>query len=336
MRHVLFINLLFLFLSLTACSDSNKQVVIQGETMGTFYSIKLIDEKNIDKEELKYQIDTLLIAINDSMSTYIPNSELSKLNQSTSTDWQTISQDLFNVIDFSQTMSDISNGAFDISVGPLVNLWGFGPNTTSLEVPDDEVIQSTLKKTGYKNISLNSENISIKKSFAEIHIDLSAIAKGYGVDRIAELLENKSITNYMVEIGGEVKASGINTKGQAWQIGIEKPQIGERHLQRVIALNNQAIASSGNYRNFFEKDGKFYSHTITPQTGHPVDHSLASVTVIADYAMTADAWATTLMVLGEKKGLKLAEEHKVAALFISHSHENKGEFSETYTSSFPK
>lgn len=337
MRNLLSIKLIFLFLSLSACSKTNEQVILQGETMGTFYSIKFIDSNsNISSENLKNNIDNILKDINASMSTYIPDSEISKFNQSESTDWQTISEDLFNVIDFSQTMAEISSGAFDITIGPLVNLWGFGPDKNLLEIPDDDIIHSSLKKIGYKKINLNSESLSMKKLLPEVYIDLSAIAKGYAVDKIAAALESRAISNYMVEIGGEVKASGINAKGQVWQIGIEKPQIGERHLQRIIALNNQAIASSGNYRNYFEKDGKNYSHTINPHTGYPVEHAVASVTVITDHTMTADAWATALMVLGAKTGVELAEQHKIAALFILHSHEKKGDFNEVYTSNFPQ
>jgi len=257
-----------------------------------------------------------LAEVNQQMSTYIKDSELSLINSTLATSAQFISLDLFTVIETAQEVSQLSGGAFDITVGPLVNLWGFGPDKMQHQAPEAEDIQSALGKTGYDKIVLSTRLLTLKKLLPGISIDLSALAKGYAVDEVANILEQQGIANYMVEIGGELHLKGKNLQDKNWRIAVEKPNIEKRELQRVLEITNIAMATSGDYRNFFEQDGKRFSHTIDPRTGYPITHKLASVTVLSDTTMKADAWATALMVLGPEEGYKVAEEQKLTVLFI--------------------
>ena len=291
-----------LFLLLSSCSNETatpESVRLKGVTMGTTYSMTIpVLPEGIEPETVKVGVEQLLVAINQSMSTYIINSELSQLNQSKSIDWVNLSDQLYTVIDQAQMISSRSNGAFDITVAPLVNLWGFGPEKSIGNKPSEDAIQQRLQQIGYQKIELRQSPRAIKKIDSAIEIDLSALAKGYGVDQIANYLASLGIEDYMVEIGGEIHLNGKNGHGTPWRIAIEKPAADQRSIQRVLLLESGAIATSGDYRNYFEKDGKRYSHTIDPRTGRPITHTLASVSVIAESTMKADGWATALMVLG--------------------------------------
>jgi FAD:protein FMN transferase len=306
---------------ISACQRApNDLLSIGGLTMGTTYSIKFIPQnKNIDKNKIYTDIEQILTDINQSMSTYITDSELSLLNQSKDGEWQDISDDLYLVIEHANNVSLITNGAFDITVGPLVNLWGFGPDPITRKIPDDSLLQAIKQHTGYKKIKLETSTKQILKSDPAIYIDLSGIAKGYAVDKIASYLDKHNIQNYLVEIGGELLGKGHNANHQAWQIGIEQAKSLERSVQRIINLNNIAMATSGDYRNYFEKESIRYSHTIDPATGKPILHNLASVTVLAKSAMQADAMATAFMVLGTNKTHQLADELGIAVYTLSKS-----------------
>jgi len=304
---------------ISACQRvPDKLVSITGLTMGTSYSIKLIPQQiSIDEERLHSDIEQILADINQSMSTYIPDSELSLLNQSKITDRQNLSEDLFTVIQHANNVSLMTNGAFDITVGPLVNLWGFGPEPFTQNIPDDSIVQSVKAHIGYQKIIIDRVSRQISKSDPDIYIDLSAIAKGFAVDKIARYLDKQNIQNYLVEIGGEIIAKGLNTHQQSWLIGIEQANVLERSVQRIVSLNNIAMATSGDYRNYFEKDGIRYSHTIDPATAAPIYHNLASVTVLNKSTMHADALATAFMVLGTKKAHTLANELGIAVYTLS-------------------
>jgi len=307
-----------LLTSLPACRNSNQDLVtINGLTMGTSYSIKIIPNKNeINKKSIQTNIEVILDDINQAMSTYINTSEVSLFNQSRESDWQTISEDLYQVIHHGYQVSSISNGAFDITVGPLVNLWGFGPDPYTREIPPDSIIQSVKAHTGYEKLVLDDTTQRISKSDPSVTIDLSGIAKGFAVDKIALHLDGLGIANYLVEIGGELIGKGINAKKQAWQIGIEQATPLERSVQRIVSLENIAMATSGDYRNYFEKDGVRYSHTIDPVSGKPINHTLAAVTVLHSSAMHADALATAFLVSGPEKSLALANQISVALYMI--------------------
>ena len=300
--------------------------------MGTSYTIKITgDNVNVSKIELKDSIELILEEINSEMSTYLPNSSLSRINQNQTIEWQTISSDLYEVIEEALSIGILSNGGFDITIGPLVNLWGFGVDEKSGVRPSDNEILQTMANTGFHNIQLSSNPYSIKKEKEELYVDLSGIAKGYAVDKITNYLNSINISNYMVEIGGEIRARGLNEKDKIWRIGIEQPLTKQRQVQRIIKLDNIAMASSGDYRNYFEEDGVRYSHIINPASGKPVTHNLVAVTVLSESTSTADGLATAMLILGLEEAYKLAEQEDIAAFFIFDTDDG---FQEKFTSQF--
>lgn len=288
-----------------------KRVALQGTTMGTSYSIKYLDAQG---RNLKPAIDSLLVVFNLSMSTYIPESEISRFNQEALLKYE--SPFFYPVLKRSKEVFLQTEGAFDPTVGPLVNAWGFGPEGRS--VPSDAVVDSLLRLVSYDSIFFDS--LAVCKMMKGMKLDFSALAKGYGVDIVADFIQSKGIDNLFVEIGGEVVASGVNDRGIPWRVGINYPTEDwekQQQAQAVVLLKNQALATSGNYRNFYEVDGVKYSHTISPVTGRPVRHSLLSASVFAPDCMTADAYATAFMVMGvEKAKAVLARDENLQAYFI--------------------
>lgn len=310
-----------LLLSMHAdAAAADDQVVLAGPTMGTRYTVKFYPgADHVDARLIQSEIDTLLERINDEMSTWRPDSELSRFNKSSSTGWFAVSADLAYVVEAAGAISALSNGAFDVTVGPVVNLWGFGPQRRAAELPSQQQIRETMDRVGYQRLSVRSTPPALRKQHADLYVDLSAIAKGFAVDEVARLLDDRRIPSYLVEIGGELKARGAKGDGSAWNVAIERPVSGERMAQDVVALRDVAIATSGDYRNYVQKDGKRYSHTIDPHTGRPVDHGLTSVSVITDSAMRADALATAIMVMGPENGYRLAVQEALAAQMILRS-----------------
>lgn len=316
-------------LFLTGCSDPVKKTgVFSGATMGTAYNITIVTEfTESERALLQAEIDALLVSINQSMSTYIEDSELSILNRSVPGSWQDVSEGLFNVLALSQRINELSGGGFDVTVGPLVNRWGFGPDFTIAQIPTDADIQRLLAEIGGRYIALSPELTQIKRA-KPIYIDLSAVAKGYGVDKLAEMLGEKGYNDFLVEIGGEIRLSGTNKHGKDWRIGIEAPVSSmEKLVQKAVSLTDTAIATSGDYRNFIELEGQRFSHTIDPRTGYPVQHNLVSVTVLDPLCARADALATAFNVLGYEKALLLANSQKIPAFFIIHTENGFQEFS---------
>ncbi len=314
----IFVLIIFLIIGVSACQQTNYEILaLNGLTMGTTYSVKInADNAFVEKNQISDDIDEILSEINQSMSTYIKESELSNINFSTISDWQSLSDDLFEVIDHAINVSLKTNGAFDITIAPLVNLWGFGPDELQNKIPTDEIIELTKKNTGYKKISIDKSLKKISKLDPNLHIDLSGIAKGFAVDKIARYLDKHGFKNYLIEIGGELIGKGLNKDNEIWQIGIENPNNNSDTIKRIVQLKDMAMATSGNYMNYFEKDGVRYSHTINPVTGKPIKHKLASVTVLDNSAMNADALATAFMVLGPEKALSLANNLKIAVYLI--------------------
>ena len=309
-------------MSLTACEqatevENQRLVIFSGLTMGTTYTIKINSPSStLDRTEVAEQINLRLNKVNDQMSTYLETSDLSLFNRSKSEDWIEIPTELYTVIKESLIIYKLSNNSFDITIAPVVNLWGFGPDKQSTIIPDETAIDEALERVGSQNIHLGAETYTIRKDNPELYIDLSAIAKGFAVDLIANYLDELMLNHYMVEIGGEIKTKGINPNNKIWQIGIEKPLDDQRTVQTIVALDNTGMATSGDYRNYFEKDGIRYSHTIDPSTGKPITQKLASVTVLHPSAMTADAMATALLVLGPEQGFELAVKENISALFL--------------------
>jgi thiamine biosynthesis lipoprotein len=289
----------------------------RGASMGTTYTVKVVNiPRDLKGTTVQTEIDAILQGINQRMSTYVSDSELSLFNRNAEISWIDASAELVDVVEQALNVSRLTGGAFDVTVGPLVNLWGFGSSTPAARTPSKLAIDAALAGVGYTRIHVRRSPTAIKKERPDIYVDLSAIAKGYAVDKVAERLEVLGIENYMVEVGGEVRANGYNSRGAPWRIAIEKPSDGERVVYTIVELNGMGLATSGDYRNYFEKDGRRYSHTIDPQTGRPITHKLASVTVASQSAMRADAFATALLVMGPEAGFRLAEEINLAAFFI--------------------
>ncbi len=316
----------FLLLTLaTGCQqqETTETIHLSGQTMGTTWSVAMLPNlEATDAASLKQRLQNRLNQINRLMSTYDPESELSRFNKQTSTDWFAISEETAQVIELSLDISRLTDGAFDISVGPLVELWGFGATVRSEKLPSDNQVSESLAKVGYENIRLRRAPAAVSKQIPELQIDLSAVAKGYAVDALAEILKQQGFSNYLLEIGGELQLSGHRGDGAPWQIAIEKPLEGTREVATIFPLTNTALATSGNYRNFYMEDGQRYSHTIDPASGKPVLHKLASVTVLDQTCARADALATALMVLGEEKGRELCEKNHIAAYFLIHEKES--------------
>lgn len=296
-------------------AGTNKRVEIFGETMGTTYSIKYLQNEG---ENYKTAVDSLLELFNQSLSTYIPTSELSQFNEGTVFKFEL--PFFYPVLKRSHEIYQETHGAFDPTVGPLVNAWGFGPKNT--EMPSKETIDSLMQFVKFD--SLYFDSISVCKLMTGIQLDFSAIAKGYGVDVVVDFMKSKGVADMMVEIGGEMVCLGQNQEGKAWRIGIDRPSDREvgRPLQSVVTLENRALATSGNYRNYYEKDGKKFSHTINPKTGYPVEHSLLSASVFAHDCMTADAFATAFMVIGLEKAKEMLNVHKDLEAYLVYSDEN--------------
>lgn len=281
--------------------------------MGTAYHVKWIAADDTHRAQIKQQIDALLVDINQQMSTYIKDSELSLFNAAPSDTQRKVSAELYEVLSLAQQISERTHGAYDISVGPLVNLWGFGPKGRITKAPSDADIAAVRARVGYQKLSLLADQ-TIAKS-APLYLDLSSIAKGYAVDKLAQLLESRGVKAYLVEIGGELRTLGTKPNGADWRIAIESPTAG-RTIQKIVDVSNIAVATSGDYRNYFEQDGVRYSHTIDTQTGKPVSHNLASVTVLAVDCATADALATSFLAMGTERALEYATKHAIEAFFI--------------------
>ncbi|MCP4753482.1 MAG: FAD:protein FMN transferase [Proteobacteria bacterium] len=298
-------------------SKPDELVVFTGSTMGTAYSIKIAHFPDQSRSnQLQPGIDQLLTGINNSMSTFLPESDISKFNRYRMSDWFGVSSDLTDVVEEALRISDLSDGAFDITVGALVNLWGFGTDSRQGKIPGDGEIRKLQRTINYHKIEIKRKPSSLRKENPWITLDLAAIAKGYAVDRVAFFLERKGLKDYLVEIGGEIRTGGYKFEKQPWIVAIERPVTFSRTVQKIVELKGRSMATSGDYRNYFEKDGKRYSHTINPRTGRPIVHNLASVSVVHDSCMTADALATALMVLGPERGYRLAVGMKLAAFFI--------------------
>ena len=310
---------LILLLFLTGCGYGYSPVQFAGQTMGTTYSVVLIPEsqggRQVNPAALQAEVDRELGRINKLMSTYDASSQLSQLNAHPVGKFFVVDPDLYAVLQASQELARLSNGAMDVTVGSLVNLWGFGPDYADNKPPSDSEISLVRENMGYQALDIDIEHYRVRRTKA-FHIDLSSIAKGFAVDQIRDLLRRRGHDDFLVEIGGELFASGRINSARQWQVAIEAPVVDSRSIQTTLPLQDMAMATSGDYRNYFDWQGKRYSHTIDPRSGYPVEHQLVSVTVIAASAMDADGWATAISVLGLKQGMQLANAQQLAVLAI--------------------
>jgi thiamine biosynthesis lipoprotein len=310
---------LFVALALAAvggCDDQGRNEPLRGPTMGTQYQVQTACASR--PSELAATMAALLEDIEAQMSTYRHDSLLSRLNRAPSGEWFDASSELLDVLEPAHALSELSDGAFDVTVGPLVNLWGFGPVDAPDAIPSPGDIAAARRRVGYQHLELRRP-AQVRKQ-RELYIDLSAIAKGYAVDRMAQYLLGQGCESFLVEIGGEVRVHGRKTGGAAWRIGVESPDPdalgGVLRVVQTDQAEGIAMATSGDYRNFRELGGQRFSHTIDPRTGVPVAHRLASVTVLHRSTLWADGFATLLNVMGPTEGFELAEREHLAALFV--------------------
>lgn len=317
--------------ALTACNKEPQQIALEGKTMGTTYHIKYIDDGSLETlpkpEVVQQQLDTLLKMVNNEMSTYQKNSQISEFNHSRQIDTPfAVSHDFATVVTEAIRLNKVTEGALDVTVGPLVNLWGFGPDKRLNKAPSAEQIAEKAQVVGIEKIAVITENgnSALIKKVPELYLDLSSIAKGFGVDKLAEHLEKLGLQHYLVEIGGELRGKGNNLQGQPWRIAIEKPEFAQGTASQItVPLHNLGMATSGNYRNYFEDEqGNRLSHIIDPKTLRPISHNLASITVFAPTTMTADGLSTGLFVLGAEKALEIAEREKLAIFLIIKNGQN--------------
>lgn len=317
-RHILVAVLLIVISSCFRSPETNP-LVFKGGTMGTTYAVKISSNpRSVTQEKIQTAIVEELKNVNQLMSTFDPNSEISRFNRFDQKVGFSVSKATFEVLREAIRIGHQTGGAMDITVGKLVNLWGFGKDLKVLSVPSQKKILELKKISGFQKIHLDKKTQQVKKDDPRIYIDLASIAKGYGVDRVSEKLKELGIENFLVEIGGEIRTGGFKDESRqtAWVIAVEKPVNLKRVLYKKLYLKSNALATSGDYRNYFEKDGVRFSHTIHPKTGYPVTHQLASVSVIHPSCMTADGVATALMVMGTEKGYQWAVQNKIAAYFI--------------------
>ena len=308
---------------------------ISGKTMGTFYHIKISAPDKIDRAIVKNQIDACLKAVNKSMSMYLKTSEISIFNQSREITPMEISQGFALVLEQARTLYGLTGGAWDGTIKPLVDLWGFGTKNPTGNAPDKDTIHRALAKTGFDKIILSEQTLA--KKDPDISLDLGSIAKGYGVDQVASLLMETGFKNILVEIGGEVVGFGEKKPGRPWNVGIATPDkhMAKQTVYQAISLQDQALATSGDYRNFVVMNKKAYSHIIDPSTGYPVDNGVVSASVLADNCTFADGLATALMVMGAQKGIALVNRMADTECFII-VQEKTGGFKNWYSQGFPR
>ncbi len=317
-------------------AEAAEASTLGGQAMGTAWTARWHAGEHsspiLAPERLRAEISRRIERIESRMSNWRDDSEISRFNSSESTDWFSVSSETVRVIDAAGEISRQSKGAFDITVSPLVELWGFGV-AAAKAAPGTERLAVAQSLVGWKKLVTRQDPPAIRKTIPGLTINLSAIAKGYAVDVVAEFFESLPVDGYLVEIGGETRVGGKRPGGRPWRIGVEEPIAGVRRVRRVLSFSegSRAVATSGDYRNRKVHQGRYVSHTLDPRTGQPVQHNLAAVTVVASDCMTADGLATMLMVLGPEEGLDHAKRHGIAALLLSRL---GGEVHETATPEF--
>lgn len=301
---------------LQGCERDEAKIQWSGETMGTYYRITVIEREALDKDNLRQIVDTELQRLTQIFSTYLVDSEVSRFNQREANACIQVSSDFIDVLEASLYIHDKSNGAFNPLIEPLVSRWGFGASERVFDFPSPDEIASLRQSIDVSGLQVNPAVQTVCKGNAEMHLDFSAIAKGYAVDQLSRRLSEVGVNHHLVDVGGELAVRGKNASGVAWRLAVEQPDKQYGVAQLVFALGDGGVATSGDYRNYFIVEGKRYSHTIDPISGYPVGHNLASVTVIHDEAMVADAWATALSVLGFERAKSVAMEQQLAVYLL--------------------
>jgi FAD:protein FMN transferase len=312
-------------LAMTACqtalSVEASYIELAGRTMGTAWSVRIpASQVAVPAAESKREIQRLLDSLDQTFSTYRTNSEISRFNAAASTNWFAVSEEMADVMGQALRVAGLTDGIFDPTVGPLVELWGFGPNRHS-RVPTAGDVAKARTRVGWRKLELRAQPPALRKMQPDVAIDLSGIAKGYAVDKVVELLQSRGLTNALVQVGGDTFALGHRSEGKGWRVGIEQPLEQGGGVQDIVELSGRALSTSGDYRNFHEINDRRHAHIIDPRTGWPVPHKGASASVVARTVAEADALATALFVLGPERGLALAERQRLSCLFVERAGE---------------
>ncbi len=303
--------------------------------MGTTYLVSIVNksDNNIGSANLQYSIDSLLNSFNNIFSTYDPESEISRINSDTSQKVFPVSLQFYNLVLKSKLLFEDTDGAFDITINPLMALWNFNTNFSPENIPAETDIRETLSIIGMNHISLSNQ--TIYKEFPQLQFDTNAIAKGRGVDVVANFLSSLGFQHFMVEIGGEVFVSGVNKNQKTWKIGIKHPEQFSPEITAVASLRNAGMATSGTYQKYFTFNGKNYAHILDPETGWPIEHDIVSATVIAETCARADAIATALMVLGFENALQWVEKRDGVECYLIRRDKDTGDYITGYSENFP-
>ncbi|MEE4463460.1 FAD:protein FMN transferase [Azotobacter chroococcum] len=306
--------------AIAGCMFSDQVESFAGPTMGSTYSVKYVQRRGTPaKEDLQRESEAILAELDRQLSTYRADSDIERFNALPAGSCAPVPASVRELVAAGERLSVESEGALDLTIGPLLDLWGFGSHSHGEQVPDAGAIAAARQRVGYQHLRIDGEQLC---KDAPVQVDFNSIAAGHAVDRVVARLEALGVDSYLVEITGELKARGHKPDGTPWRIAIEAPHDNERVAQKIIALDGYGVSTSGDYRNFFEQDGKRYSHTVDPQSGAPVVHRLAAVTVVDPSALRADGLSTILMVLGDERGLVFAERQGIAAFLVIR--ENQG------------
>lgn len=327
-------NLIFIaFLALLMAACQPPETSLSGATQGTGYSLMLVTRGlKIDSQALETEVAATFKLIDEQLSNWRPDSEISRFNAQRDTDWHSVPASVIRLVRVAKEIHEISGGCYDLTIKPLFDLWGFSKHEQT--VPTPEAIKSALKHTGFHRIEIDAEHLKLRKKDPEVEISLDSIAQGYTVSVLAKLVEGHGITHYLIEVGGEMQVRGTKADGSPWHVAVEKPTPVSQQIQRILEIRETegtAIMTSGTYRNFFETKGNRFSHIIDPRTGQPVEHHLLSVTLLHEDATLADALSTALLCVGEKEALRISEAEHLKTLMI---HEAEGQLKETMSSAF--
>ncbi|HCI5671323.1 TPA: FAD:protein FMN transferase ApbE [Klebsiella quasipneumoniae] len=302
----------------TPATPASTATVLDGKTMGTFWRVSVIGVDEAKAQALRAKVQAQLDADDRLLSTWKNDSALMRFNHATDTRPWPVSEAMADIVTLSLRIGAKTHGAMDITVGPLVNLWGFGPDKQPVATPDAQAIAAAKARTGLQHLQVinQSGRQFLQKDIPDLFVDLSTVGEGYAADHLARLMEQEGISRYLVSVGGALVSRGMNGEGKPWRVAIQKPTDRENAVKAIVDINGHGISTSGSYRNYYELDGKRISHVIDPQTGQPITHKLVSVTVIAPTALEADGWDTGLMVLGPEKAQQVVREQGLAVYMI--------------------
>lgn len=305
---------LVLFVALSGCGNGDSMESFGGPTMGSTYSIKYLRHAGLPAPtEVRVQVEKILAEVDQQMSTYRSDSDIERFNSLPANRCQKMPAPILKLVRVGERLSEQSEGSFDLTLEPLLNLWGFGPQARNEKVPSAQALAEVRPRVGYQHLRIDGDQLC---KDAAVEVDFNSIAAGYAVDTIAAKLEAMGIHNYLAEATGELKAAGKKLDGSSWRIALEEPRDDQQVAERIIAVDGYGVSTSGDYRNYFEQDGRRYSHTFDARAGAPVSHTLASVTVIHPSALMADGLSTLLLILGPERGWDYAEKHDIGAFFV--------------------